>query len=322
MIDDKTIIPGFSAYTITKSGKIYSKLTNKTLSGSVNNRGYLNFRLKSNNGKTRTVGLHRLLALTYILDSRNTKDLIVNHKDGDKTNNDLSNLEWVTYTENTEHAGDNMLTSKCVPVEFKDFKTNEIKSFPSAVKCAEYLGVSKDYILHRIKFPNDVFKDLRQYRRKYSKVRWHDKLPCKLNTGNSKTVLLMNYKDNNVRRYDSLSDFSVEYNMLLSVVSTMLSKHIQPMVSEYEQIKLDDGNKWLIEKHPKEAYLLQGSDTRAIIIVDGDKKYYYGSLADCSRNINVKITTLSYRLKKYNGKKFKDGKYYMYLSEFIKGPFS
>ncbi|ESE73110.1 putative HNH family endonuclease, phage associated protein [Salmonella enterica subsp. enterica serovar Paratyphi B str. SARA62] len=53
-------------------------------------------------GKTWRKGVHRLVALTYLplVDGKE----IVNHKDGNPANNDVSNLEWCDYSENLQHA--------------------------------------------------------------------------------------------------------------------------------------------------------------------------------------------------------------------------
>lgn len=54
------------------------------------------------NKKAKTHLIHRLVAQTYIPNPDNKPE--VNHKDGDKTNNSLSNLEWVSKPENAQHA--------------------------------------------------------------------------------------------------------------------------------------------------------------------------------------------------------------------------
>lgn len=64
-------------------------------------RNYLRVTL-SKNGTQNVKTIHRLVAETFIPNINNKK--CVNHIDGDKHNNNVSNLEWCTYKENTHHA--------------------------------------------------------------------------------------------------------------------------------------------------------------------------------------------------------------------------
>lgn len=61
-------------------------------------------------GKQKQIGVHRLVALAFVPNENKPK--IINHKDGNKTNNFASNLEWVTVSENTKHAYDMDLINK------------------------------------------------------------------------------------------------------------------------------------------------------------------------------------------------------------------
>lgn len=59
------------------------------------------------NGKTKSVGVHRLVAQSFIPNPDGKP--FVNHKDGEPSNNHVWNLEWVTPSENVQHAHDNWL---------------------------------------------------------------------------------------------------------------------------------------------------------------------------------------------------------------------
>lgn len=90
-------------YSITQEGDVVNAKGN-ILAVSVNKRtGYKTVSLwKDNKGLSKTV--HRLVATTYIPNPDNLPE--VNHIDGNKLNNRVDNLEWVTPSENRQHAYD------------------------------------------------------------------------------------------------------------------------------------------------------------------------------------------------------------------------
>tara|TARA_R100001369_G_scaffold22279_3_gene40621 strand:- start:4154 stop:4651 length:498 start_codon:yes stop_codon:yes gene_type:complete len=84
-------------YILFKTGKIYSLLSKKFLSSRYNNYGYTQFILVINGKRTNRL-LHREIAKTFLPNPNNY--LQVDHKDRNISNNNLSNLRWVSRSQN------------------------------------------------------------------------------------------------------------------------------------------------------------------------------------------------------------------------------
>ncbi len=105
MIEEWKDIDGYEPYEVSNMGNV--RRCNKILKGRPTKNGYIVVCLsKDRTYKNKYV--HRLVASNFI----DKTNLVVNHIDGDKSNNKVSNLEWTTYSKNTIHAYNNGLMYK------------------------------------------------------------------------------------------------------------------------------------------------------------------------------------------------------------------
>lgn len=140
-------LPGYEAYrnyAVRSNGEIVNTDTGLVLAQRIcKSTGYKMVNLWSNN-KRRSCCVHRLLALAFIDNPTLERD--VNHKDGNKTNNRLDNLEWVSHRENTLHAINIGLFSPSFTKRTYNRKRivccNDNKQFDSVRSAAEFYGVT------------------------------------------------------------------------------------------------------------------------------------------------------------------------------------
>ena len=99
---------------ITKSnGSSYNRpMKSKILKDKTNNRGYHQIVLKDLNGNRYDKMIHRMVAEAFIVNPDPENKTTVNHIDGNKDNNTITNLEWATYSEQNQHAYDTGLRDK------------------------------------------------------------------------------------------------------------------------------------------------------------------------------------------------------------------
>jgi hypothetical protein len=95
-------------YMITDLGRVWSSKSKRFLNPTNHNRGYLHITL-SRNGRVKKYLIHRLIAIYFIPNPNKLPE--VNHKDGNKRNINIDNLEWATNIHNRNHAMLNRLTS-------------------------------------------------------------------------------------------------------------------------------------------------------------------------------------------------------------------
>ena len=168
----KETIKGYEDYSIDTNGVVYSK-KDKPLKYSINHKGYQIVGLSTNHQR-KSVGIHTLVAKQFISNDNPNKTQ-VNHKDGNKQNNNIDNLEWVTPAENMRHAVDvlgvhieeNNPNAKSIMGINNNGETLE---FNSLIQGARYFNKNNQYNERCIQ--NSLWRALQGMRKSYKGYSW------------------------------------------------------------------------------------------------------------------------------------------------------
>lgn len=256
-------IPGYTEYLIDKEGRVFSKKYHKLMETTVNRDGYVTLSLVGDNGKRKTKKMHHLLLATFKPEeyAKVTKHsginefhgvrYVVNHIDGNKQNNDLSNLEVITNSENVYHAVKNNLitTTKKVMIKFHN-EDGLIRKFDSMIEASIYMGYHDTTIGQRLDHEN------------YAKIMWPDDTQVKYledpdfekptiyvkkGGGIVHPIVAIDYKTNQFveKTYRSLTDYYKATGINISSLKKMLEKTNQPILSNLQRIKrIEDLSEW------------------------------------------------------------------------------
>ena len=130
-------IPGYEGlYAITSCGKVWSYRKQKFLKYSTNQWGYYIAHLYDEAGNPKSWLIHRLVAIAYLPNPENLPQ--VNHKDEDKSNNCIGNLEWCTAQYNVDYGSRSKKTRKPV----KNLTTGQVYDSVTEAAKALKVGVS------------------------------------------------------------------------------------------------------------------------------------------------------------------------------------
>jgi len=169
-------------YEISNYGRVFSKKINKIMRGYVNANKYAFADITDTNGNKQKWMIHRLEMITFNGES----DLQVNHKDGNKLNNCLYNLEYVTPSQNVKHAHDNGLISgerKSIPVvqfsldgiKIKEYKSiseasNETNTCNSTItRCCNHEGIKGGKYIWLYKYDENSISKMVEKLKEYNK---------------------------------------------------------------------------------------------------------------------------------------------------------
>lgn len=136
-------IQDFPGYYVSDTGNVYSRKTYNNPTGRIKklkptkmNKGYFYVNLRKNN-TTYHKTIHRLVANAFLANKKNAPQ--VNHKNGIKTDNNVTNLEWCTASENQLHRRRTLGNSKKV-LQLKNGIV--LKQWANGTEAAQFIGIN------------------------------------------------------------------------------------------------------------------------------------------------------------------------------------
>lgn len=140
------VLARYSDYAISKDGRLLEIRKNKIRDYDTNNMEKYKYPSLSIfdrvSNKNVNVKIHRLVALAWCENDNWLMKPIVNHKDKNKHNFHADNLEWISYSGNTQHANDDE-SNYDVHYLLRNIDTGEISKFSSLTLAAEFMGRSR-----------------------------------------------------------------------------------------------------------------------------------------------------------------------------------
>lgn len=147
--EDKEMLHNVHGTLYVRKGRILTQQQGKF--------GYLRVGLSYPNKKVVMESVHRLVALAFLANPNNKRT--VNHIDGNKSNNHLSNLEWNTHKENVDHSIKLGIKAQAKGIQFinrtkfDELQIRVIKSLKDSK--VRHVDIAKYFGVHRITI-NDI----------------------------------------------------------------------------------------------------------------------------------------------------------------------
>lgn len=137
-------IKEYPNYSVSTEGRIKKNSNNRLMKPTIKSNGYMQINLFTGDGRRKKEYVHRLVALTFIPNVNHFPE--VNHIDGIRDHNNVSNLEWVTHEENMKKA---VFLNKSIRVKNKSGEiVGEFYNIETACSALSLTGSNVSACLH------------------------------------------------------------------------------------------------------------------------------------------------------------------------------
>ena len=214
------IVPNFPLYAVSKKGEVVNTQSGLSVFIKKDTDYPSLFVYNPLNSAVEFKHIHRLLALAWIGNKDPIEKPYVNHIDGNKSNYDLSNLEWCSFSENNQHAFDTGLRTDNIKVRVRDILTGEIKEYPAISKMIEDTGINAGHneINYKTRRLNNPFKKRYEVRTENDHRPWFFDKNDELKAGRFRTTVT--YEDGSTKVFNHIKDF-ITYHKLWNISNNM-----------------------------------------------------------------------------------------------------
>lgn len=212
----KDVIGYEGIYQISSIGRVKNVINNTIKKPSINKYGYFQVMLWKNN-KNKLKRIHRLVAEAFLNNPKPDIFNCINHKDENKLNNSVENLEWCDRKYNNNYGGHNLKIAKSHsrPVIQYTLDGEFVKEWESATVASRELG-----------FPQSAINWCCTKKEKYNSCKgflWKykdDDTPISFRNG--KSILKIDKNGNVLDEYKNVTEASKKNNILITSITNCL----------------------------------------------------------------------------------------------------
>ena len=265
---------------INKSGIIYNSISKKFIHPSLNNGKYMYTHLYLLDGSKLQIAVHRLLMIVFKYNP-NYKNLQVNHKDLNKQNNSLSNLEWVTPKENIDHANINNVLPHGETHGMSKLTEDQVNEICKVLSNGLYRGIFTD-LANRFKVDINTIYDIskgKSWKRISSKynINYNEKI---FSQTTSEIINIISLELSKNRYRGQLTELSRKYNTSYSIVYDISHGNIGKEISSLYNIDYNWSSNLSEDDVENICYNLKYN-------------YHYGIIAELAKQYEVSYSTIS-----------------------------